>query len=568
MTAATTGSAQLWKKKDKDDAAKDSLKTEEKKEEKKEKSGGGFFQKVISKVSKGAAKLGGAATGATKSTGDLAVVEPMVNYTANALPKEVGTIEMDFFNGWKTGGDFVAIMFMPKDRLFFYKIDGSVKIENKDADYQSTGVYTKVLEGTGGTKTFSIATAAKQQASFKVAAPSNTIKLVSINNKNENAEIDMSKDFSIQLEGLPTDGNGMLKLKIVGQTMGIRTFYDLGYFKPAANIVIPGYILKHLGTENKSVNYKNAYLAVDDAHIFETTENTGAFKKPFKYYSGTSSALPVKIINESEVFQGIEIKEKEKFSLGEMYSQFKKPNAFNGKPFAEIKKIAVSACAIQGTTYFYDEKENKMLDSKTTKEISFPQIPDDKLDAVLADMYKRITKVVEQKFNIAIMPAETVPSTPAFAALDPYTNENENTESNFMRSYKGLQPMSALVPLAAAFTGESSLFPATGANALLKIMLDLQLTYDGKPLLKPILTVELIGNKNGEERGFTVTKYFTSKIVGEGYKIKNGLNVTDEVIDNIVRLDDLLKMFSKGLDAIVEEEKKNGQYVPIWNLQH
>ena len=565
ILSVTTTSAQIWKKKDKDIAASDSTGKDEK--EKKEKKGGGFFQKVIAKVAKGGAKLGGTMTGATQLTSDLASVEPLVYYTANALPKAIGTIDMDFFNGWKTGGDFAGVMFMPKDRLFFYKIDGTVAINNQEADYQTTGVYTKFFDGSKAPKIFSVKTKEGQQSGFQVIAPANTIQLVSINHQKENCAIDMSKDFSIQLDGLPTDGNNLLKLKIVAQTMGIRTYYDLCYFKPAANVIIPGYVLKHLNGGNKSLNFKNAWLAVDDAHIFETTQNTGAFIKPFKYYSGTSAALPVSINNESDYFDGLAISQKEKFSQGEIKSEFSKPNAFNGKPFSEIKKIAVAACAIQGTTYFYDEKENKVLDSKITKEINFPQIPDEKLDHILADLYQRITKIVEEKFNLSILPAETVPATAAYKALQPYTNEDANTTTNFMRSYKGLQPMSTFVPLAAMFTGESSLFPATGANALLKIVLDLQLTYDGKPLLKPILTVELTGNKNGEERGMSVTQYFTSRMAGEGYKIKNGVNVTDEVLAAIVRTDDLVTMFSKGLSEIIAAENKNGEYAPIWNLQ-
>ncbi|MFT3679238.1 MAG: hypothetical protein QM791_03130 [Ferruginibacter sp.] len=559
----TTADAQFWKK-NKDEAAPDSSGT--KKEEKKS-GGGGLFQKVVGKLAKGAAKLGGTMTGATKSTADLDAVAPYVFFSGNLLSKDIGTMEMDFINGWKDGGDLVGVMFMPTNRAFFYKIDGSVKIDGKDADYQSTGVYTKVFDGANASRTMEVETSSGQKAKFTLIPPKNKVKLVSINNKKENCEIDMNKDFSIQVENFSTQPGSLLKLRIVMQTIGIRSTYEVGNFKPAASITIPGYILKHINSGNKGMNFKNSYLIVDDAQMQEAKDEGGKYSTPLRYYTGTSAALPVKVVNESPILSGLTAAGEEKLALGKMKYEFTKPNAYSSKPFEQVKNVAVTSFAISGTTYYYDHSENKFLNTETTKSIDFPQIPDEKLDAILAGLYQQITTVLQEQFGATILAPEKVTSTKEYKALDRFSYDNSNTSEHFTRSYKGLQPLATIIPLATAMSGESALFAATGANALLKVKLDLQISFDNKPILKPIMTVELAGDKNGGEFGLMLTKFFTAKIEGEGYRIKSGVQVTDAVLNEIVRQDDLVAQFKKGLQEIIAKEKQNGEYVPIWNLQ-
>jgi hypothetical protein len=129
-----------------------------------------------------------------------------------------------------------------------------------------------------------------------------------------------------------------------------------------------------------------------------------------------------------------------------------------------------------------------------------------------------------------------------------------------------LHPLPSIVPLAATYNGEPALFATMGANALLKVTLNLQLSWDNTPQMKPILTVEMMGDKNGEETGVLLTKFFTAKITGQGYKLKKGMD-TQKILGDIVRIDDLMQMLRTGLKDLLDKEKQNGEYVPIWNLQ-
>lgn len=564
LILSTGSNAQIWKKKTEKKSDSTAVQEESTKEEKKG-GGGNLFQKAIAKMSKGAAKMGGAMTGTTTSTASLESVEPMVFFNSNLVPKEVATIDQDFFNGWKEGGDFLGVMFLPKDKSFFYKIDGNVNFDGTKTEYQSTGLYTKIFGEAKQERVFEVQTSSGQKARFNLKAKKNNIHLVSVNGKTSGAEIDMSKDFTVQVKNFSTNPGALIRLQITGQTIGLRSWYDLGYFKPAATITIPGYILKH--ANGKNIKFKNAYLQVSDAELMEAKDESGFYKEPLRYYSGTSSVLPIKITNEADLFEGFKINESKSFSLGKMTAEFVKGNATTSRPFAHATTVAASTFAIKGTTYYYDQKENKFLETKETKTIEFPQIPDEKLDAILERMYANISTILKDELGVKILPAETVANTKEFEDIAPFTNKDNNTEEHFSRAYRRLRPMAMIVPLATTYKGEMALFKAAGANALLKVVLNLQVSWDGKAIMQPILDVELLGEKNGGDFAIMPTKYFTAKITGEGYKIKGGKAVTDQVIEEIVRLDDLMTMLRGGIQQLKSKEKQNGEYERIWDLQ-
>jgi hypothetical protein len=551
----------IFKKKKTETTQADSTDNSKKAEEKEEKKTGNFFQKVISKVSKGAANI----SGVTKSTDNFNAFEPTVYFSSNLYGKEVGTMEIDFIPGWKKSSDLVTVMLMPSDKLFFYKLDGSVKVDGTTADYLSAGAYSKVFEGSSKNKTLELETK-NGKAKFVLTPNQNKIKVVSFNNVKENFEIDMNKDFTIQLENFSTRPEAMIKIRVVATTIGLRGLYDIGSFKPAPSITIPGYILKHINSSNKGMNFKNCYLIIDDVELKEAKDEEGKYKMPIKYLAGSSDAIPVKVINDAAAFFGFTAKAEEKLPLGRINYEFTKQNAFSSRPLNQAKKIAVSTFTITGTTYYYNEKENRVMQTRTEKELIFPQIPDATLNDILEKMYPQVTKIFQEELGATFISPEVVTGTKDYQSLDRYSYNDENTEENFSKSYKGLHPLPSTVPLAAIYNGEPALFAATGANALLKVTLNLQLSWDNVPQMKPILTVEMMGDKNGGEIGVLPTKFFTATVTGQGYKLKKGMD-TKKILSDIVRQDDLMQMLRTGLKDLLAKEKENGEYGPIWELQ-
>ena len=374
---------------------------------------------------------------------------------------------------------------MPADKLFFYKLDGSVKIDGAAADYLAAGSYSKIFKGSNNNKTSELETRIGK-AKFVLTPNKNKIKVVSFNNTKDNFKLDMNKDFSIQLENFSTRPGAMIKIKVAATTPDLRGLYDIGSFKPAASITIPGYILKHINTPNKGMSFKNCYLVIDYVELKEATDEGGKYKTPVKYLAGNSFAIPVKVTNDASAYFGFTARAEEKLPLGKINHEFVKQNAFFARPTEQAKKIAVTTFAITGTTYYYNEKEDKLMQTRTDKELTFPQIPDATLNDILEKMYPQVTKKFQEELGATFMSPEAVTATKDYRSLDRYSYSDENTEENFSKSYKGLHPLPSTVLLAATFNGGPALFSATGTNALLKVTLNLQVSWDNVPQMKPI----------------------------------------------------------------------------------
>lgn len=555
--------AQFWKKKDKETTQTDSTKKENNDGGgEKKKKGGGFFQKVIAKAAKVAGKASGAA-GATKSTDNFESFEPAIYVSSNLYPKSVGTMQTDFYNGWKEGGDLVGVMLLPKDKLFFYKLDGTVKVNNKNADYQSIGVYTTVLDGSNDKKVLELQTKSGKNAKFTLTPKQNKIKIISINNQTTNASIDMSKDFTIQLDGFTP--NALIKVEVVLQTIGLRAQMEVGSYRAAKNITIPGYIFKHLhmGKEQKSFKYNNPYILVSETEVKETKDENGNFKEPVKYYAGTSSYFPFNAINAVENTHGFEIEEGN--------CVIEKENAFFAQPIQNATMVAPIEVVVKGTTYYYDRKESKTLDKTitTTKEVKFPQIPDDKLNQAVSDLYNQIIAIFKEELGATIISADKVTNSKEYQKIEPYSNNDENTEYNFVKSYNGLKEMPDVSPLAFMSFGVTTLFEPTQANALLKINLDIQLSWNGNtPEMTPILSIDLLGAPNGGITGAVQpTKYFTAQVNGQSVELKKGAVNMDDLLNKVLQINNLTGSFRAALKKLIATEKANNEYKVIWDLQ-
>lgn len=475
--------AQIWKKKGetKTETADSTAAPQEKKK-------GFSFNSLKQKAIGGIAKLGAKMTAGTgmmgsSTTADLNVVEPYVYLMSNMLPKEMGTLDMDFFNGWKTGGDLLGVMFVPNNRAFTYKIDGNVMLDGASGDYQSTGLYTKVFDHSTKKRTFEVATTNGQKAKFNLEPNKNTVKLVSINGQKSNCTIDITKDFTLEIADY-TPGN-YVSIRIVGTTLGIRSTYPLATIKAAPKITLPGYLLKHLGTTN-NLNFKNSWLIIDDAQIKDLKDENGFYKTPIKYLAMTSAALPVTFTPELEVTKALKSKGEINASTGKLIYEFTKGNAYDSRPFSQIDKTLVTTFAISGRTEASAETTEN-LGNTTTEYSSYVRLsfPDTKIDAVLKQLYDAFTKVLAEELNTTVLPAKTALSSKEYQHYEAYSVPDKNISEAFSRSYEGLQRFSIMAPLTLSFSGTNNIFDETNSNAQFKFTLDidLKITPDRKSVV-------------------------------------------------------------------------------------
>ena len=536
--------------------------------EEKKKTKSNIFQKALLKVAKVASNVGGSAAGGFTTVNDLNDVTIGYGYTTNLLSKNYGLALTDFISGWKDGYDWVSIFLASKDKMKFCKLGGSIKVDGNEAKHEAVGLYSVILAPTDKDRKLEILDKSGQKATYTFKKPVHVLKLVSINNSTTNCQIDANKDFSIQLDNISTNPNAYVEISLTYTVIGIKTTVSIGAFKPTKNLVLPGYILKHLAID-KNVSFKNSTLVVS---MFEQTtamDETGTFKEPLIYSVGSQDAKYVSVTNQPDLYKGIEVKGEEDLKLGKIYYNFTKQNAYYSRAQDGIKKVAISSFAIQGKTDYYNEKTNKGIinrGDKTITTISFPIKPE-QLEPIVNELYPKFEAMLKEHYNAIILPAETVTSNAAYIEMGKYTRADEDGLTNFSYSYKGLVPKKFAIPMAGAFQGESTLFVPLGVDAIYKVNISLTINPDTYTMI-PVMQVEMLGKQSMANFSYgQPTTYYTANIVGKGYEIKKKVSITDQLVKDIVRADDMLLMFKKGLQQISEAEKANKEYSALWKLK-
>jgi hypothetical protein len=561
LVSASVSEAQFWKK-DKTETSTEAKKDEPKK-------GGNIFQKAMSKVTKMVGNLAGELGGSVAETPNLDDVDVLASVGTNIFPKDLGLATNDFLKGeWIDNGDFTMLMLSSPNGFQFFKYAGTIKLNGKELKHQSFGIHTAVEAPNSGNKKISFEKNGVEEGSFTVPPPSKNIQLISINGAKSSVNIDLTKDVVLELANFSTIPESLIRVDIVTSIIGMRSLTMAAYVKPAAKVVIPAAAFRNLETQNKGTGFKNSYLMVSDQQLVKSVTQSGVFKEPVLAVTGSNAGMWVNVTNSPEIAKGIAFSEIEKVNGSEMEVSVKKLNAAYAMPLSFAKKIAVASMSIQGTTQLYESKTNNWTKTETTKSIDFPQIPEEWLQEVLAGMYAQFTQVTAAVSNGQVLPENAIPSAPSYELVQDFFKDEMNTADQFLTVYKNLNPIKPLTSSSMRLFGENALLKETSADALLKVSIALQLSYDGKPAMTPYLTVEMDGVSNGGFRSFVGnTKYFSITIKGAPYIIKKGKSLTKDELAKIVQTNDLAAAFKNALINLKDKEAAIGDYEIVWKLQ-
>jgi hypothetical protein len=553
--------AQFWKKE----------KTETGKEESKEESkkSGNIFQKAMSKVTKMVGNLAAELGGSVAETPSLENVDVLASVGTNIFPKDLGLATNDFLKGdWIDNGDFTMLMLSSPNGFQFFKYAGIIKLNGKELKHQSFGIHTAVEAPNSGNKKISFEKNGVEEGSFTVPPPIKNIQLLSINGAKSNVSIDLTKDVVLELANYSSGLDALIRVDIVTSVIGMRALTMAAYVKPAPKVVIPAAAFRNIETQNKGTGFKNSYLMVSDQQLVKSVAQSGVFKEPVIAVTGSNAGMWVNVTNSPEISKGIVFSENEKVNGTEMEVSAKKLNAAYAMPLSFAKKIAVASMSIQGTTQLYESKTNNWTKTETTKSIDFPQIPDEWLQEILSGMYSQFTNATAEVTGGQFLPETAIPSAPSYELVQDFFKDEMNTADQFLTVYKKLNPIKPLTSNSMRVFGENALLKETGADALLKVSIALQLSYDGKPAMTPFLTIEMDGVSNGGFRSFVGnTKYFSMTIKGAPYIIKKGKTLDKEELAKVVQTSNLAAAYKKALSTLKEKEAAIGDYETVWKLQ-
>lgn len=547
-----------FKKKDKDKqtAATDTTgkaPTEEREEKKK---GGGLFQKVIGKISRTAGNAMMGASGMT-AVGDLGEADVIVSMGTNIYSKDLGLMFTDFLGkDWVDHGDFTMLQIASKDAYQFYKYDGTIKVNGKELKHVSMGVHTATETPGTGNKKISFEKNGQVEGSFEIPMPANKIRLLSVNGQSKNIKADFTKDVVLELSGYSTDPGALVRVDVVTTQIGIRTLSLVCYVKPGAKVTIPAAAFRHIENTNK-FNFKNCYLSVSDQQLVKALNPTGKIPATQRVITGSNDGLWVDVTADQDNEKGWVLKN------GAAVTE--KKNAAYSRPLSFARNTAVSSFYTYGTTYLYDQEKNNWTQTTRTKTIDFPEIPDAYLESMLGELYTKLTAAYTQVTGNKVMPAATVPGLPSWENTQQFMRGEVNNDGEFLKAYQQLEPTRTLTSVSNGYYGESTLLKEAGADALLKVSLVCQLSWDSKPLMTPYLTVDLVGAPNGDFRSYLGnTHYFTMNIKGDGYELKKKEQVE---LNKVFQVDAFVSQFTKALTELKAKEQASGDYEKVWGLQ-
>ncbi len=550
---------------------------------KKAKGGSNLMGKILVKVAKVGASVGGRAFGMVTTVDNLDEVVLSAGTMHNLRDKSVETADMTFFGDWLSGGTMTFFSFTQKSKTGVAKIDGEVTVDGKKTDSDSFGIYSDFSPANlTAPKKVTIKSAKGQQVSFAIPAPTQTVTILSVNGQKGEPAVDFSKDVTLELGlGKNMDKNVPIQVNITARVLGISTLYPVGTFAPATKIVVPAANFRNLGinpSNDKIANYDNIYMELWRSELVKPLDLTGTMSISSIGVMYTDGRM-INVTTPPNVFMGIKYNGTEKFKNGGMDYNFLKPNAFYSRPTSQIKKAGVLSLAIMGTTF----KQGKTTSSSSsfsaggttytttttsTAYATFPQVANEIWDEVLEGLYSDFTKVVETELNTAFVPLTTITNTAAYKAITPYSKEDENTTTEFQRAYKNTVVLQKTLPFSAMTGGSTEIMKEAGVNALFKLMLDVKIAFDrGAPVMIPTLTVELLGMPNGDPTNGSQampTKYFEGELVGDGVRYPASDNLTKEDLDKVIRKSNLLELFQRSLQELKAKELANPDYLKAW----
>ncbi|WP_017256990.1 hypothetical protein [Pedobacter arcticus] len=545
---------------------KDTTKTESPKESG-GKTSGGFMNKVVGKMAKVAGAVGGGMMGMIKTIPDFNGIALTAGYLTNLHPAEVNSIDQTFFEGYEPGGNVLFLMFSSKEDLKFTKVGGTVTVDGKPANYVSMGIYSAYFKDNDKPRLVEAKTSSGQYTSFTVNPPKQKVKVLAINGQKDNISVDLTKDMTIDLGDLDKNDKSMISVQLTGSTLGIKTFYTVGYFQPSSKITIPAAFFRNMDGSNANFT-DNPYIQVSRMAEESVSDLKGDLSEVI-YSPGTTDGRFIKVTNKPVFNKEIEIVGKGKGGI-ELPFTIQKPLALTSPNTSRLKKVAITSLSIQGKTTFYNSKTTDNMDGSrtiSTVSIKFPVFPEEVWASVLSNMYEGLTKIIKEELNVEIVPIDKVTSSNGYKIIAPFSKEEQNSKTEYVQTYKNTKLLSGIRPLTLMMgkrSGEYKIMEETGANATMRLNLGLTMVPDGKmnAVMVPSLSFDLSGEILAD---IVNTKYFGGVITGSGTGLSNKKGVNQQILeDTYLQKAAMLNSFRKAIQELQAKEAQTSDYEIEW----
>lgn len=512
----------------------------------------------------------------TGKTADLKEVSMQIRFIRNLYPPETKTTEVDYLGeAWVAGKNIVGLNNFKRSGIGMYELDAAVTINGKPLPYYTNGAYGDFVNDLKPYN-IEILTTSGQKASFTVK-PIEEVKIKSVNNGSN--EINVEEDFTIEFDVDSGTKNKEMKVSLLMDVMGTRSWVEVAHFKEQKSITFPKEVFRHLpGLEP---NFGDTYLLVERYKVEPTVRGVvGAAQ----VISQSWDCVPIKLTGDIEdKVNGISAVGDLENDQGKMNYDISKPNAFLGKPFERAKKFALVSLTVRATklkqsrsktssntAYYGSYKVTTTTTTTTTRK--FPKLPEEFWDQLIENIYTDVMGTLRKYHNIELIPMEQVLNAPSYGELEAI--DDEVTEVEVSKSYKGTKN---LIPttLGAIISSVSSTFASDrpdarlieelGVDGLIAVTVDLEMPWESFSL-SPRMSIRISGPPHGYMHGPTV--FAQGVVSGNGIEFdeaKGEEGLTMDILDKVIRREQLIAALDAGLSELKMKETEYN-YNTIWNL--
>lgn len=484
--------------------------------------------------------------------------------------------------GWQTCGDAVFLGLTNKNgtglgatsgEVGFTDLDGGNPITLKPAGW---GTYFHGFdESNRGEKTVSIIEKNGKQITVKVApAAPLSIKTIDGKAKGEEITIDGTKDIIIELENGDADPKSNLHVQLVCTLVGTPVILDVIVTKAKNTITIPKEAFKNFEGSPSPFSKNNTLIVnrvVETIEKGKSVKDAGALRTISAYMDWAPVTIAGDIAKGSIITAGFDESKNTNIDInlstkGEYNFAVGKGQPFTSPPIKLMKNVAIASFVVRGNLTDKGLSEDK----KWLQLKWFPELTDDKWQALADRLYKEFASSLSQEFQMNILPLNQVTNAKAYKHTKSIQNTVDRTFAEFgAGGTKRILTTSSVdlwKDLSITFGGDfvsQRLVKELDVDAVIAVTVDLNFDFK-REALDPIISIVAFApdvSYKTQAKYFSIKARTKSKPLSEGKKGSGGM---EEVMYRMIKADDFNQGFINALKQLSEQEDKYPVYEKLW----
>lgn len=521
----------------------------------------------------------------TKKEKDFTQMAAIGMYQTNMYSPETG-ITLGTNADWTEGQNAVGVhLIKPGGAIGLIDLEGTVTVNGQPATSYGGGVYMALFDGDDTSrKTVRLENVDGVATEFDIS-PAPSISIKSINGQSDNATLDLSEDFEIELDYNAAARGKRVRIALITKAVGVKGFAWFQSTNVQNKITVSADAFRHkhiTGGGPTGKDLTNWATGENHLQVSIIEDDRSDANQPFVYFKRTSTSFdtkPVMLSGSTEGRTSINIKGDVEADNGKFKYGATSSNAWFARPLnTNIGKIGIASLSVEG--FLYDQETStsesdygsyKVITTTTTT-WQFPQLDDVYWNQFLENIYGDMVDMLEDEYGANVVDVDRITSNPIYA--DFYVPNDENTETYISKNLRDTKRLFAAslgevlaerkTSLIADEDAMASLLRDMDMDALMNISIDYRVAGDGddKIVLLPLVSYQVIGQTQAFD-GMANT-WLQGTIQGPGVSFSRNEFSSLNALNRIGQKDIIVELIRQSIQDLTSKQAEFG-YDEVWN---